>query len=203
MRASPLLLAGFSLVLAAGLWIVVFLIRPLEFWVTLSASTAILLTVALLINRGMGPMRLDMKLALLGVLSGVLLYLFFYAGFQVTKSYPIFSEGVGRVSEFRDTSIILIGLALIFPIGPGEEVYWRGLIQRRFSEKYGPGLGLLIATIAYAMVHLPTLNPPLVLTAFIGGLVWGYIYKRTENLAPVIISHVLFDMLIFVIAPIG
>lgn len=189
--------------LAAGLWIVVFLIRPLEFWVTLSASTAILLTVALLINRGMGPMRLDMKLALLGVLSGVLLYLFFYAGFQVTKSYPIFSEGVGRVYEFRDASIILIGLALIFPIGPGEEVYWRGLIQRRFSEKYGPGPGLLIATIAYAMVHLPTLNPPLVLTAFIGGLVWGYIYKRTGNLAPVIISHVLFDVLIFVIAPIG
>jgi membrane protease YdiL (CAAX protease family) len=167
----------------------------------LSSSTLILLIIALLINRSKASIRLDAKMVLLGVVSAVLLYLLFYFGFQVTKSNPIFSEGVGRVYEFRTSSSYLIGLALVFPIGPGEEVYWRGLIQRRFSEKFGRSIGLATATSAYALVHLPTLNPPLILTAFIGGLVWGYIYKSTGSLIPVTISHVLFDLLIFVIAP--
>jgi membrane protease YdiL (CAAX protease family) len=57
------------------------------------------------------------------------------------------------------------------------------------------------AASAYALVHLPTMNLPLILTALIGGLVWGYIYEQTRTLWPTIISHVLFDLLIFVIAP--
>jgi membrane protease YdiL (CAAX protease family) len=44
---------------------------------------------------------------------------------------------------------------------------------------------------------------PLIMTAFIGGLVWGYIYERTGSLLAVIVSHVLFDLLIFVIVPLA
>ncbi len=183
------------------MWVLVFLIRPLDFWIMLSSSTLILLIVALMINRGKASVRIDTKMVLFGVVSATLLYLLFYAGFQVTKSNPLFGEAVRRVYELRTSSSYLIALALVFPIGPGEEIYWRGLIQRRFSEKFGPRFGLLTATSAYALVHLPTLNLPLILTAFIGGLVWGYIYKVTRQLLPVILSHVLFDLLIFVIAP--
>lgn len=203
MRVTPVKSAVFSLVLAAILWILVFLVRPLEFWLMLSLSTLVLLLVALAVNRGKNAIRINGRLVLLGVVSAVLLYLLFYLGFQATKSYPIFSEGVGRVYELRTVPSYFIALALVFPIGPGEEIYWRGLIQRRLSEKLGSGIGLLAATCAYALVHLPTLDVPLILTAFIGGLVWGYIYERTASLFPVILSHVLFDLLIFVIAPLA
>lgn len=112
------------------------------------------------------------------------------------------SEGVSRVYELHSSvSSILIGSMLVFPIGPGEEIYWRGLIQRNFAERFGANTGFLTATAAYALVHLPTLNPPLILTAFIGGLVWGYLYKKTGSLVPAVISHVLWDLLIFVVAP--
>lgn len=180
----------------------VFLVRPYDFWIMLASSTLILLLISVLINRNKWGAQINVRMVLYGVLSAVLLYGFFYIGFQVTKSNPMLSEGVSRVYELRSSvPIFLIGSILVFPIGPGEEIYWRGLIQRRLAEKFGSNTGFLMATVAYALVHLPTLNLPLILTAFIGGLVWGYIYKMTGSLVPAVISHVLWDLLIFVVAP--
>ena len=197
-------LAVSSIILAAGLWILVFLIRPIDFWVLMSLSTATLLIVSVLINRDGFSVHINVAMVLIGILSAVLLYTFFYSGFQLAKLNPIFREGVSRVYGLRSsTSSLIIGLALVFPIAPGEEIYWRGLIQRRFMEKLGASTGLVLAACAYALVHLPTLNPPLILTAFIGGAVWGYIYKETRSLVPAIISHILFDLLIFIIAPLS
>lgn len=197
-------LASLSLVIAAILWILVFLVRPFDFWIMLAFSTLILLLISALINRNKWDAEINLRLVLYGVLSAVLLYGFFFVGFQVTRSNPMLGEGVSRVYELRSSvPSILIGSLLIFPIGPGEEIYWRGLIQRRFTERLGANTGFLAATAAYALVHLPTLNPPLILTAFIGGLVWGYLYKKTGSLVPAVISHVLWDLLIFVVAPLS
>jgi membrane protease YdiL (CAAX protease family) len=200
---SPFRSTALSLVLASALWIVVFLLHPLGFWLTLGISTLVLLIVAIAINRERPSLRLTPWSLFIGIASGALLYLLFFAGYQLTRSTPIFNEGVGQVYELRTVPSLLIGLVLVFPIGPGEEVYWRGLIQRRFSERLGTRAGLLTATAAYTLVHLPTLNLPLMLTAFIGGLTWGYIYQKTASLWPVLISHILFDLLIFVIAPLA
>ena len=202
MRPDKFSLASLSLALAAILWTLVFLIRPFDFWIMLAFSTLILLLISALINRSKWDVKINARMVLYGVLSAVLLYGFFYAGFQVTRSNPMLSEGVSRIYELRSSvPSILVGSILVFPIGPGEEIYWRGLIQRRFAERLGANTGFLTATAAYALVHLPTLNPPLILTAFIGGLVWGYLYRRTGSLVPAVISHVLWDLLIFVVAP--
>lgn len=195
-------LAASSLIVATGLWILVFLVRPFNFWLMLSLSTLFLMVISILVNRDFPRIHLGFRLLLLGVLSGIGLYLLFYAGFQFTKSNPIFNEGITHVYDFRaGTPPLLIAALLLFPISPSEEIYWRGLIQRRFMDKIGGRAGFLFTASAYALVHLPTLNFPLILTALIGGLVWGYIYKATGSLAPTVISHVLFDLLIFVIAP--
>jgi len=193
-----------SLIVAVALWILVFLVRPANFWVMLAVSTLILLVLSFAINGDRAVGRIDPRSLMLGVLSAVLLYGMFYAGFQITKSITTFSEGVSRVYELRSsTPLSLIAALLIFPIGPGEEFYWRGLVQRRFSERFGSNTGFVVATAAYSLVHLPTLNPPLVMTALIGGFVWGALYRTTGGLIPSITSHVLWDLLIFVIAPLS
>jgi len=194
--------AALSLVLATGLWILVFLVRPFNFWAMLSVSTLLLMTISLFVNRDKTSIHLTPQELLLGVLSAVALYLFFYTGFQLTRASPTFSQGITHVYDFRaGTPPLFIAILLLFPISPSEEIYWRGLIQRRFMERIGGRAGFLLTASAYALVHLPTLNLPLILTALIGGLAWGYIYKITRSLIPTIISHVLFDLLIFVIVP--
>ena len=201
---SDLKLASLSLVLAAVLWIVVFLIRPFDFWAMLASATFILLIIAVLLSREKLALHASISLILYGIVTAVLLYGLFYFGFEATKSNPIFSQGINQVYGLRSNEPRwLIAVLLIFPIGPGEELYWRGLIQRTFAEKYGSNFGLIIASLAYALVHLPTLNPPLIMTAFIGGLVWGSLYKFTNSLVPGIVSHVLWDLMIFIILPFG
>ena len=188
--------------LAAVLWTIVFLIRPFDFWAMLASATVILMIVAVLVSRERLALHASISLILYGIVSAVLLYGLFYFGFEVTKSSPIFSQGISQVYGLRSNEPHwLIAVLLIFPIGPGEELYWRGLIQRTFGEKKGSNVGLIIASLAYALVHLPTLNPPLILTALIGGLVWGGLYKLTNSLVPGIVSHVLWDLMIFVLLP--
>ncbi len=193
-----------SLILATVLWVLVFLIRPFEFWLMMSISTSILLVVAAAINREKISIRINYRSLILGVASGLLLYASFYVGYQFTKSFVIFSQGVSSVYDFRSgVPVAVIASLLLFPIAPSEEVYWRGLIQRRFMERFGGNNGLALAAAAYALVHLPTLNPPLILTALIGGLVWGWIYKSSKQLEAVILSHIIFDVMIFVVAPLS
>ncbi|MGA3108467.1 MAG: type II CAAX endopeptidase family protein, partial [Candidatus Bathyarchaeia archaeon] len=180
----------------------VFLIRPFDFWAMLASATFILLIIAVLVSREKLALHPSILLILYGIVTAVLLYGLFYFGFELTKSNPIFSQGISQVYGLRSNeSRWLIAMLLIFPIGPGEELYWRGLIQRTFAEKKGSNAGLVIASLAYALVHLPTLNPPLILTALIGGLVWGSLYKFTKSLVPGIVSHVLWDLMIFVLLP--
>jgi CAAX protease family protein len=195
-------LASLSLVLAAVLWTIVFLIRPFDFWGMLASATFILLIIAVLLSREKLALHASISLIVYGIVTAVLLYGLFYFGFEATKSNPIFSQGINQVYGLRSNEPRwLIAVLLIFPIGSGEELYWRGLIQRTFAEKKGSNAGLIIASLAYALVHLPTLNPPLIMTALIAGLVWGSLYKFTNSLVPGIVSHVLWDLMIFILLP--
>ncbi len=140
----------------------------------------------------------------LGVLSAVALYLFFWSGYQVAKNIPGFVQTISSVYGLRGmTSQQEIALLLLFPIGPTEELYWRGLIQRTLKEEMKPNQSLLLTSVIYAAIHLPTLNPSLILVAFIGGLVWGAIYNRYGSVLPSLLSHVIFDEMIFVFFVIG
>jgi len=148
--------------------------------------------------------KVNIHLVTYGVISGLLLYALFYIGFQAVKSTPFLTQGVSSVYDLRQSMTThTIALLLAFPIAPGEETYWRGLVQRRLSEKIGAKSGLILATVAYALVHLPTLNPTLIITALIDGLVWGTLYQLTDSLVPGIVSHVLWDILIFVALPLA
>jgi membrane protease YdiL (CAAX protease family) len=93
-------------------------------------------------------------------------------------------------------------LALLF-IALGEELTWRGWVLPAAETRFGPRAGWLVAALAYAAAHVPTLfalgdpiagpNPLLVLAALGAGLVWTFVAKMTRRLPPVIISHLAFS----------
>jgi len=207
MKFDKFKLSILTIILAFALWTIIFLLEPYEFWTSLSLATFLLMILSLAINaetpaRILG--RVNLSMIIYGVASGLLLYAFFYFGFQMLKSAPFLAQGVSNVYELRlSKPTYAIAVLLIFPIAPAEEIYWRGLIQRRLTERSNPKTGLLLGAAAYALVHLPTLNPILIITALIDGLAWGAIYQRTNSLVPGIISHVIWDILIFVVLPLG
>jgi membrane protease YdiL (CAAX protease family) len=100
------------------------------------------------------------------------------------------------------TSPTVIGLLLLFIIGPGEEIFWRGYIQRRLSARFSPNTGFLLATAAYTLIHVASLNFMLIMAAMVGGIAWGGLYRlMPQHFTAIVISHALWDAAAFVWLP--
>lgn len=150
------------------------------------------------------PKKISIRHVIIGIVSAVVLYFIFYIGNIISGFLFPFKDAqiLSVYSNRAQGNSVSIGLLLLFIIGPGEEIYWRGFIQNTFSNKLGENKGYAIATLLYAGVHIITGNFMLVLAALVCGLFWGWMYKKERSLAPVIISHSLWDLIIFVLFPI-
>jgi hypothetical protein len=201
-----------SVALAFVLWVVMFVLRPFNFWVMLTLSTSLLSVVAFVLGRPLLSAReFTAKNLLLGVLLAALVYALFYLGNQflmvASRLFPsLLPDRAGNIASvyanLGGLSPALVGLLLFFPIGFGEEIFWRGFVQRRFSERGSATSALMITTLLYTAIHVPTGNPVLILAALTCGLFWGAFYWATGSLVPVLVSHMLWDPFIFVIMPI-
>jgi hypothetical protein len=201
-----------SIGLAFLLWFVMFVLQPLNFWIMLTFSTSLLSVVAFVLGRPLLSAReFTPKDLLIGVALAALLYAVFYVGNQflmlVSRLFPaLLPDRAGNIASvyanLGDLSPALVGLLLFFPIGFGEEIFWRGLVQRRFRERGTCAFAFILTTFLYTMIHVPTGNLVLILAALTCGLFWGGFYWATGRLVPVLVSHMLWDPFIFVIMPI-
>lgn len=170
----------------------------------MSLSILLLSAIAVYFNRGKFNLgKITPRYILIGIASAILLYLIFYAGNIVTGYILPFknSQVLSVYSNKAGVDARLIGGLLLFVIGPGEELYWRGFIQDTMSRKYGSLKGYLFAAALYAGVHILTGNFMLVVAALVCGLFWGFIYKSKKSLWPVLISHAIWDFTIFLLLP--
>jgi CAAX amino terminal protease family. len=193
-----------SLIIATLLWFLMFVIKPFNFWIEMSLSILLLVTIALFSERNLISFKkITLRHILIGIVSAILLYFVFYVG-NIISGYlfPFKDAQISSVySNKAQGNSLLIGGLLLFVIGPGEEIYWRGFIQNFLSKKFGENKGYIFATLLYAGVHIITLNFMLIIAALVCGLFWGWIYKKEKSLVPVIISHAIWDFTIFVLFP--
>jgi len=194
----------FTLFVATILWYLLFVIKPMNFWLEMSLSISALVLMSLIFNKGnLKIERLTIRHILIGIFSAIALYIIFYLG-NIISGYlfPFKDSQVLSVYSNRSKgNLIWIGLLLFFIIGPGEEIYWRGFIQNTLSKKLGESKGYIISVLLYAGVHIITGNIMLVIAALVCGIFWGWLYKKEKSLLPVIISHAIWDLTIFVIFP--
>ena len=67
-----------------------------------------------------------------------------------------------------------------------EEIFFRGFVFTGLREKYGWIPAALISAGLFAAVHLqPITIPPI----FLMGLIFAYLYQRTESIWPAVIMH--------------
>ncbi|MDT0268746.1 nitroreductase/quinone reductase family protein [Streptomyces sp. DSM 44915] len=70
---------------------------------------------------------------------------------------------LGRDAETLSGLATAIGPArmcacLALVIAPGEELFWRGVVQDRLAERYGPHRAALLVSAVYGLAHVPTGN---------------------------------------------
>lgn len=141
---------------------------------------------------------------LVGVAAAAVLYGVFWAGDRVSALLFDYarSQVTGIYGTKSQASPALIGALLLFWIGPAEEIFWRGFVQRRLSGKLGEWRGLGLATAIYIAIHIWSFNFMLITAALICGLFWALMYYEYRSVWPGIISHAVWDALIFVMFPI-
>jgi|AntRauTorcE11898_2_1112593.scaffolds.fasta_scaffold05343_4 membrane protease YdiL (CAAX protease family) len=89
-------------------------------------------------------------------------------------------------------------------IGPGEELLFRGVVQNRIRESFGPKSGVFIASVIFAAIHVTSLagsDPSATLVTLLGlvpiSLLLGGLYEYTRNLVVPILVHGTYDAIIF------
>ena len=200
-----------SVVVAATLWFIMFspwTAPQVNFWACMSAS-AIVLTCFALVFGGWRSLGLDsgsslVKTCILGIVIAALLWGVFYVGDKVSQLLFSFARPqVDNIYNIKGTlSPTLLALLLLFVIGPAEEIFWRGYVQRTLSNFRSPLFAFLVTTMCYTFIHLPSGNFMLVMAALVCGIVWGGLYYLMPNrLTAIIISHALWDAAAFVWLP--
>lgn len=203
---------------AALLWFLMF--SPwtggrLNFWLAMSASAVILTALAL--RFGPSPAAGHENGAKCAwpvqVLAGVAIAFALWGVFWIGDKAAAWMFGFARpevdaVYAMKEGSPAwMIALLLLVLIGPAEEFFWRGYVQRTLGRllpgRRAADAAFLLTTAVYALVHLWSFNFMLVMAALVAGAVWGLIYRLRPQLLPaLILSHALWDALVFVLLPI-
>jgi len=114
--------------------------------------------------------------------------------------------GTNQAAEIaaQDPEVLLFLIPGAFLlIGPGEELLFRGIIQGRLRESFGPAAGVVIAAALFAAVHVAAVTGGLsarlvsVAILFPPSLVFGAAYELTDNLAVPALIHGAYNATLF------
>ena len=179
-----------------------------NFWITMMCAGTSLVVVSSLFDHrwvkqcGEGNV---VKQILLGLVIAVVLWCVFWVGDKISQWMFGFARSqVDLVYAMRDGyPAWIVGLLLLCIVGPAEEIFWRGFVQRNLQEKIGDNWGFVVTTAVYTLIHIWSFNFMLIMAALVAGFVWGLLYRlRPQWLLALIVSHAVWDMVVFVILPI-
>jgi len=199
-----------SLIVAALLFALVFADPALGFWRQLAVTATLLAMMAFLFDRTALKVRLrpqwpgTLRAVAGGLAAATVLYGIFLVGrLAVSAFFPSGGVLIRSIYQLgRDEHAWRIGLVLLLVVGPCEELFWRGYIQRRLTDVYGPwGVGMTIC--AYAAVHLASGNPVLILAALVCGAFWGVLFRVFGNIVANIVSHAVWASVVFAFLPLA
>ncbi len=192
-----------SIAIAAGLWLYMFGFASTPFWPSMIVSTSILTLLSIALARRSILRECRIREIGIGIIATVVLYVIFYSGNLVVRHlFAHGGEAIGSIYTLKGHyPLWFLTLTLLFPIGPGEELFWRGMIQAELTRRLSPWPALILSTVIYAAVHIPSRNPVLLLAAFTGGLFWGVLFIWRRSIIAPIVSHALWDILVFVYFP--
>ena len=176
-----------------------------RFWARMTWTGAGLGAMALTRSRAARRTRIGPRSVVLGLASAAVLSVVFRAGDRFARRFV--PGGDAQIRELyalrtlRPQPEIAIRLAAI--IGPAEELFWRGLIQEVLMARYGRWTGAALAATTYAAAHVVTGNFTLVGAAGVAGAHWCALYAAGVPLGALVVSHVAWDLWIFLVRPTG
>jgi membrane protease YdiL (CAAX protease family) len=101
---------------------------------------------------------------------------------------PFRADVAERYERAAEVSVpVAIALSILVAV-PGEELFWRNLVQRRFGVS-SEMVGAAVAWLGYVAVNAASGSLPFVAGAVVGGAVWGGLAWWTGGIAASVASH--------------
>lgn len=176
-----------------------------NFWITMGfAGTTLVLMSAFPLNSFKKQFSLNAKDIFIGIASAAVLYFVFLLGEYLSTQWFDFARGqVDNIYAMKEgENTVFLSLLLLLLVGPAEEIFWRGHVQRLLGEKYGEWTAFILTILIYTLVHIWSFNFMLIMAAMVCGAFWGLLYKYNKNLITLIISHAVWDVSVFILFPI-
>ncbi|HZS94210.1 MAG TPA: CPBP family intramembrane glutamic endopeptidase [Chloroflexota bacterium] len=209
-----------GIALAAGLWAFIFRSRKGSFWARMALGAGTLAAYSIANTNELrrsrtgdlfrggdlqspAPPPIKPSDPIVGILSAAGLWLIFQIGDRLARRIlPAGENEIEAIYALRgEAPRPIIAALLLTIVAPGEELFWQGMVQRAFMGKWGRVRGTAATVGAYGAVHILTGNLTLAAAATTAGAYWGTEYAVEGRLAPTLISHVIWDIWIFLIAP--
>jgi len=174
-----------------------------RFWQRMTAAGAALGSLALLADPELRGTRIRGRDVALGLGSAAGLYAIFRVGDRLARRImPRGSEEIDEVYELRSLRPRgEIGARLAAVVGPAEELFWRGFVQRRLAARLGRWRGAAAAASVYGGAHVVTGNATLIGAATTAGAYWSALAAAGMPMGALVVSHVAWDIWIFLLQP--
>ena len=148
---------------------------------------------------------------ILAFVGGTLLKFFGIAGYLFTEAhklqlsfgifnvaFPLQKEAGYRLMTMSNVALgtSLFALFCVFVIGVGEEIFWRGFIQKKITECFPGHLAVWVTALLFAAIHfyIFTILPVKTGVSFLAlilfaGVTWGYLARYFGNIWSCAVSH--------------
>jgi uncharacterized protein len=172
------------------------------FWYIFTSTMLFLISYAI-IHEKMEDEDTFIKYFFYGIVFGALTFVLIYLGHFLIEIFHItyFEKQITKLYKIASPTLWWHFIVLVLIIVPGEEIFWRGFVQKRLMSYFNPWTSILLASILYASVHIYSGQFILVLAALVAGIIFGSLYMWRRSIPFVIIAHLTFDLLLLVIFP--
>ena len=106
-------------------------------------------------------------------------------------------EWIGDIAPTNEELPNIIGLLVLVVIV--EEILFRRIIAQIVYNQKGTSKAIWVSALAFSIAHM--FGEIGLLYAFLGGLLFGYIYIKTRNLWMTLFTHLIYNLTILFIVP--
>jgi uncharacterized protein len=173
------------------------------FWDRMTATGLALGGLALAAEPELRRTRIRGRDVVAGLGSAAGLYAVFLVGDRVVRRLlPGGNREIGDIyalQDLRPRGELAARLALV--IGPAEELFWRGFVNRRLGRRFGGWPGAALGAAAYGGAHVATGNFTLFGAAGVAGAYWSALAAAGMPMGALMVSHAAWDVWTFLVVP--
>jgi membrane protease YdiL (CAAX protease family) len=139
-----------------------------------------------------------------GVATGLALYVATRIFVAIAAGWePFRAQVLDRYDHAREIPLLAaLALGVLIAV-PGEELFWRGLVQPRLQESMPVLSGPALAWLGYIAANAASGSLPFIAAAIVGGAVWAALALWTDGVLASIACHMVWTALMVARPPVA